>query len=60
MRKSAVVLAAFLLAQAPAGAQTTEDDLEEARREREAAQAEANERDGGAEGPAAIPNDRQR
>jgi len=41
VRKSAVVLAAFLLAQAPAGAQTTEDDLEEARREREAAQAEA-------------------
>ena len=41
MRKSAIVLAAFLLAQAPAGAQTGEDDLEEARRERTAARAEA-------------------
>lgn len=41
MRKSAIVLAAFLLAQAPAGAQTAQDDLEEARRERTAARAEA-------------------
>jgi hypothetical protein len=39
VRKSAIVLAAFLLAQAPAGAQTT--DLERAREERRAARAEA-------------------
>jgi hypothetical protein len=39
VRKSAIVLAAFLLAQAPAGAQTT--DLERARREQAAARAEA-------------------
>ncbi|MGH2547389.1 MAG: hypothetical protein ACRDHJ_10995, partial [Actinomycetota bacterium] len=41
MRKSAIVLAAFLLAQAPAGAQTAQDDLEQARREQQAARAEA-------------------
>ncbi|MGH2675203.1 MAG: RlpA-like double-psi beta-barrel domain-containing protein [Actinomycetota bacterium] len=41
MRKSAIVLAAFLLAQAPAGAQTAGGDLDQARRERQAARAEA-------------------
>jgi peptidoglycan hydrolase CwlO-like protein len=41
VRKSAIVLAAFLLAQAPAGAQTAQDDLEQARREQQAARAEA-------------------
>jgi peptidoglycan hydrolase CwlO-like protein len=41
VRRSAIVLAAFLLAQAPAGAQTTEDRLQNARDRREAAQAEA-------------------
>ncbi len=39
MRKSAIVLAGFLLAQAPAGAQTS--DLDELRRARRAARAEA-------------------
>jgi hypothetical protein len=41
VRKSAIVLAAILLAQAPAGAETIEDDLERARREQGAARSEA-------------------
>ena len=41
MRKSAIALAAVLLAQAPAGAQTAQDDLDQARREQQAARAEA-------------------
>jgi hypothetical protein len=40
MRKGAVLIAAFLLAQAPVGAQTP-DDLEEARRDHRAARAQA-------------------
>jgi hypothetical protein len=39
VRTSAILLAAFLLAQAPAGAQTT--DLERAREEQRATRAEA-------------------
>ena len=41
MRKGAILLAAFLLAQAPVGAQTVPVDLEQARREQRAAQARA-------------------
>jgi peptidoglycan hydrolase CwlO-like protein len=41
VRKGAVVLAAFLLTQAPAGAQTIDDRLDEARERQDAAQADA-------------------
>jgi hypothetical protein len=41
VRKGAVMLAALLLAQAPAGAQTIDDRLEEARERQDAAQADA-------------------